>query len=120
MTKSIIIFLSIAFTLICVTPSSSQTQAQMNEEAARSYKRADRELNSTYKQVMSLLSKYEQDKLRAAQRNWIKFRDSSCESESSGYRGGSMYPLVYTNCLEEKTRERTRYLEEMLDAMTEE
>lgn len=106
--------------LVATLTMSAQTQAQMNEEAARSYKRADRELNSAYKDVMKLLSKEKQDKLRAAQRNWIKYRDSSCEREASDYKDGSMYPLIYTNCLEEKTRERTQYFWEMLDAMTEE
>ena len=55
-----------------------QTQLEMNQEAAKNFKEADKELNSVYNQI---LKEYQADtkfitNLKVAQRAWIKFRDA--------------------------------------------
>ncbi len=60
------------------------------------------------------MSKTRQQKLIAAQLAWIKFRDASCEFETSAYEGGSIAPAIYSACLEETTKQRTQQLREYL------
>jgi uncharacterized protein YecT (DUF1311 family) len=70
-----------ALTLACAgTPA--QTQGQMNQEACHKYEEADAEMNKVYQQV---LGEYKKDaafiqKLKAAQRLWIAFRNAHIES----------------------------------------
>lgn len=41
----------------------------------------DRQLNRCYKLILSKLDKSDQEKLKNAQRQWIKFRDLDCMDE---------------------------------------
>jgi uncharacterized protein YecT (DUF1311 family) len=86
--------------------SFAQTQLEMNQAANAKYKKADAELNKVYKQLISILTQSEKLLLIQAEKDWVKFRDSSCNFESSQYEGGSIKPLVYSTCLEELTRKR--------------
>ena len=58
------------------------------------YEEADKALNQVYRQLMAKLEPARQEKFRAAQRAWVRFRDASAEFEASEAEGGSMYPLV--------------------------
>lgn len=86
----------------------------MNAEAERAYKRADKELNQVYQELINLLSGAEREKVRTAQRSWIKSKESTCTREAGAYKGGSMYPMIYFNCLEDRTRKRTNKLRDLL------
>ncbi|MFV8331999.1 lysozyme inhibitor LprI family protein [Flavobacterium sp. GSP14] len=86
--------------------SFSQTQLEMNKAADAKYKKADVELNKVYKKLISILNQSEKLLLIQAEKDWVKFRDSSCKFESSQYEGGSIKPLIYSTCLEELTRKR--------------
>lgn len=86
--------------------SFAQTQLEMNQAANAKYKKADAELNKVYKQLISILTQSEKLLLIQAEKDWVKFRDSSCKFESSQYEGGSIKPLVYSTCLEDLTRKR--------------
>jgi hypothetical protein len=44
--------------------------------------------------------------LANAQNAWIKYRDLSCDFETSGAREGSVFQMVLSLCLTEKTRSR--------------
>ncbi|MBB1192607.1 hypothetical protein DNC80_02860 [Flavobacterium sp. SOK18b] len=88
------------------TNSFSQTQLEMNKAADAKYKKADAELNKAYKQLLSILDQNDKLLLIQAEKDWVKFRDSSCKFESSQYEGGSIKPLIYSTCLEELTRKR--------------
>ena len=48
--------------------------------------------------------------------DWIKFRDSHCKFEAQPFNMGSMQPLIRANCLEEKTRARTKDLKESYES----
>ncbi len=50
------------------------------------------------------------DALLAAQRAWLKFRDSECEVEAYAVRGGSMEPQIAAECEARLTQERTKQL----------
>lgn len=92
----------------------AQTQLELNECAASEYKKADSELNAAYKKVFTLASKQQHDILKNAQNAWIKLRDADCGFIASGVEGGSIQPMIYSQCLTDKTRERTAYLESLL------
>jgi len=47
--------LILAFVCLPILPAHAQTQAQMNQEAAADFKKADQELNKVYPQVLAKL-----------------------------------------------------------------
>jgi uncharacterized protein YecT (DUF1311 family) len=94
--------------------SFSQTQLDMNESASKKYKKADLELNKSYKLLTSKLDASEKSLLKIAQNNWIKYRDAHCKFEANQYEGGSMQPLILFTCLEEVTKKRTAELKQSL------
>lgn len=79
---------------------------------------ADRELNRTYTQVMTLLNRYRraQDiaELRKDERNWIRYRDQAAEEAASGSRESDMgqWSRVYNRLV--LTRKRVSELKDML------
>ena len=85
-------------------------QASMNECAAKSYKRADAELNALYEQIVGRLSDRATTRasLTAAQRAWIAFRDAECAFVGSGVAGGSIQPMIVASCLEDLTHRRIK------------
>ena len=99
-------YLIVLVALCFSTNSFAQTQLEMNRTADAKYKKADAELNKVYKQLISILNQSEKLLLIQAEKDWVKFRDSSCKFESSQYEGGSIKPLIYSTCLEELTRKR--------------
>jgi uncharacterized protein YecT (DUF1311 family) len=94
--------------------NNSQTQIEINECARLSYQNTDKKLNQVYQQLLPKLQGSRQQKLIAAQQAWIKFRDSSCQFETSRYEGGSIAPTIYLACLEKITKQRTQQLQEYL------
>ena len=92
----------------------AQTQLEMNDDAIRAYEKVDKELNLVYKQVIGKMSEQEKTKIKTAQRKWIKMKESSCTKEAAEYEGGSMYPMIYHDCLAIKTKKRLTELKKML------
>lgn len=97
------------------------TQLESNACADKQYQVADAELNRVYKAV---LAKYEKDplfieKLRAAQRAWLAFRDAEIAAKyphaAEGNYYGSIFPMCDALYRERLTRERTEKLREWLD-----
>lgn len=74
----------------------------------------DARLNAAYQQVMRGLEEGPRQKLRDAQRAWIKFRDTKCAAESQG--GGTMDMLNGGSCILEATARRATELQAMRDA----
>jgi uncharacterized protein YecT (DUF1311 family) len=73
----------------------------------KAYKAADSGLNQTYSQISKVLQPDDLERLKAAQRLWIQFRDATCTAESNLYSGGTASAPAYSACLEELTRQRT-------------
>ena len=113
----------ILIALLFVLPSMahSQTQTEMNIQAAKDYKKADAGLNKTYQQV---LKKYGENtlfikELRAAQQLWVQFRDAEFKRAFPHYNEGntyygSMFSLERSGFMETMTIERTKTLKKIL------
>jgi uncharacterized protein YecT (DUF1311 family) len=110
-TNKIIFF--IFFLMFCSNVQlSAQTQLEMNDDAYKSYKKADAELNIVYQKLMKKLDKNEKAMLTTAQKNWLKYRDSHCDFEAEENEGGSIKPMVWAACLEEVTIARIKDLKQ--------
>lgn len=90
--------------------SNAQTQQEMNACAATEYRKADQQLNETYQAIIKRASPAQRELLTLAEDAWIKVRDADCKFVSSGAEGGSAQGLVHSQCLTDKTRERTNFL----------
>ncbi len=93
---------------------NANTQLDMNICASQAFKRSDALLNQAYKQKLAQLNVDQQKKFKAAQRSWIAFRDSDCDFQSSGVEGGSVQPMIYSGCLQQKTEQRTKEINAFL------
>lgn len=95
---------------------SAVTQPDMNACADRAFHQADAGLNAAYGQVIARLTGEPEVKQRlvAAQRAWIGFRDAECEFVSAGAIGGSVRPMVGSICLEALTKARTKQIDTFL------
>ena len=92
---------------------------QQKEALRKMEKEWDKELNIVYQKIMKTVNPVTKNKLRNAQRAWIKYRDS--EIENSYYinnpDGGSMGILFSLNTAAKLTEERAVQLAEMYDAL---
>jgi uncharacterized protein YecT (DUF1311 family) len=91
---------------------SDESQTGMNICAAADYKAADAKLNKAYGEMMKRLSDDAEGRklLQAAQRAWIAFRDAQCAFSAKDSKGGSIYPMLISECLAELTTARTEQL----------
>jgi uncharacterized protein YecT (DUF1311 family) len=97
---------------------SPQTQAEINSCASLFAKGADKRLNQVYQKLSSKLKGSQQEQLLIdSEQAWIKFRDTNCVFEQSRYEGGSIAPSIYSSCLEQVTKQRTKELEGYLEQM---
>lgn len=113
-------------TINCDDP---QTQFEMNTCAAIAYDVADARLNAIYKVAMADAEARDAaaaemgqtspvataETLRQAQRDWITFRNSACTVEAQLALGGSMMPMLGTQCWTKLTERRTADLEYLTD-----
>ena len=90
--------------------ATAQSQAEMNQAADQSLRKADQALNDQYSATMDALSPPSRVLLRDAQRAWIGFRDQQCRYEASAVGEGSAYPMIVYMCRERLTIERTEEL----------
>ena len=100
-----LLFTTVAHAADC---DNATDQATMNQCAAQQNKAADKELNALYQQINARLKDSPESKkqLIGAQRAWIGFRDAECKFSASGVEGGSVYPLIYSNCITDLTKAR--------------
>lgn len=94
---------------------NASTQATMNTCAADAYQAADKKLNETYATVLQRAPESTRTLLKTAQQKWAALRDADCELLASGTEGGSAQPMVRSQCLADKTEERTAWLESLLN-----
>lgn len=92
----------------------AQTQLDLNQCYDAQYKKDDLTLNQTYKKVFSIATDEQKDLLKQAQLAWIKVRDADCKFIRSGTEGGSVSPMIYSQCLSDRTKERTAFLESLM------
>jgi uncharacterized protein YecT (DUF1311 family) len=85
----------------CKSPKSSYDRTYC---VAKLFLESDNELNDVYKELKGKLSKDLQGKLTSVQKEWISYRDSSCES------GGT----INVQCNFDVNKVRTEYLRDRL------
>lgn len=109
-------FVFFPFAHAAVDCANASDQATMNQCAGQAFKAADNELNVVYQQITGRLKDNPDGKklLVGAQRAWIGFRDSECKFSASGVAGGSVYPLIYSDCLTGMTKTRVETLRQYL------
>jgi uncharacterized protein YecT (DUF1311 family) len=92
-----------------------KSQAGLNLCAAAEYRAANMHLNHAYANLMAVLDPPGQQRLRAAQRSWIAFRDAECMLETAGGVNGqgSIAPLIGYECLRDLTSARSNRLRQM-------
>ncbi|BBQ84434.1 MULTISPECIES: lysozyme inhibitor LprI family protein [Enterobacteriaceae] len=94
--------------------ASANTQAEMNACAAEQYQAADKKLNQTWQDVLKRAEPTQRDLLKKAQTAWIALRDADCAFLSSSTHGGSVQPMINSQCLTDKTTEREAFLASLL------
>lgn len=108
---------------------NAQTQAEMNACAGLAFKAADKRLNALWPEVVANAKAFDAETadlyaergvpssfeaLREAQRAWIAFRDRQCEYEAYAAFGGSMQPMLGSDCRTRLTEERIATFREIL------
>lgn len=107
----------------CANPA---TQADMNQCAAETYRKADAALNAQWSKTRAVLLGWDKSvppadkngaakRLLDAQRAWLSYRDSSCELEAYSAHGGSMEPLLNMSCMQEMTEKRVEELKSLAE-----
>jgi uncharacterized protein YecT (DUF1311 family) len=74
------------------------------------YEESEHRLNSEYGQLMKHLDPFRQEKLRAAQRAWLAFRNANADFLASEAQGGSLAPLIKVTALADMTEARATEL----------
>lgn len=91
------------------SPKLSDAEYEQYIEASSNFKTAEKDINSTYKELISALTnEAEKNVLREEQREWIKTRDTKAFSE--GQKGSQ----IYIDALVTLTIQRKTELESML------
>jgi uncharacterized protein YecT (DUF1311 family) len=97
--------------------AQANSQFELNECTGKQYHKADTRLNSLYARIGTDLQKDQDksalDKLRAAERAWIQYRDLHCDAARNQFAGGSIAPTIWATCMTMVTEHR---IEELQDA----
>ncbi|HUO93873.1 MAG TPA: lysozyme inhibitor LprI family protein [Rhizomicrobium sp.] len=96
--------------------NKANTQFDLNQCAQANFESADRKMNEMLRAVMEAKDdESAKAQLREAQHAWTERRNREC-NEQVGPRdqGGSIWPMDYATCLEQKTAERIRELQKDL------
>ena len=88
---------------------AATTSAMRSCENTR-YDAAQLELNSVYQSLLKSLDGAQKERLRVAQRAWLRFRETNAEFQASLAQGGTLGPLIRIASLTEMTKARTAEL----------
>ena len=112
--KQYVISLALLIAVLVAFPTSdanAQSQAEMNNQAAKDFEKTDAELNSTYAALMAKLPDAESKrKLKESQRAWIAFRDAEAAFAADQLRGGSAAPVLRWTSMTQTTQQRVKQL----------
>jgi uncharacterized protein YecT (DUF1311 family) len=107
--------------------AKAMTQRDLSECADLRFQEADREMNAQWRVTLAALRKADKEiagdgygppsaqRLLDAQRAWLTYRDAQCLVEGEYARGGSMRPMLESQCKATLTGERTETLRELLE-----
>ena len=93
---------------------AAMTQLDLNQCYGEQFRKADRRLNNVYasllKQMQSEKNETAIQKLKAAEKAWLQYRDLHCDAARYEYEGGSMSPMVWAQCMAMTTEHRIEEL----------
>jgi uncharacterized protein YecT (DUF1311 family) len=77
------------------------------------FRAADTELNKVFRTITTDTNRDDKNKklLQEAQRQWLRYRDLTCDWQSDNVRGGTAATLYAINCLAEVTEAQAKYLD---------
>lgn len=91
------------------------TSAAMRACVNQRYQAADAKLNDIYQRLAAQLPEERRERLRAAQRAWIAFRDRNASFIASAVEQGTQYPILEVSALARMTQQRAEELKQLLD-----
>ncbi|MFL6254463.1 MAG: lysozyme inhibitor LprI family protein [Pyrinomonadaceae bacterium] len=116
-------FVTIVVIMLFLVPSGARAQAeedpcapeaqrspQLMSCAERKFKEATAELKRARAELYEDLEPRSRVKLRTAERLWLSYRKSNCDTEASIYEGGTIQPLIQLQCMARVTLERAAEL----------
>jgi uncharacterized protein YecT (DUF1311 family) len=98
------------FVANCLAP-----MAQRVDEQLKSYKKAEEQLNQTYREVRLIVKERngQESPLVIAQREWAKYREWHCSFDVANQVGNYAARYRAAQCLEKEARRRIDYLESL-------
>ena len=97
------------FTLL-PCPRKPTTTVAIEGCAEHEILRTDRLIEAQERTIHSRLAKPGRRAFVRAERSWLSYRESICNTESSKYAGGSIEPVVFADCV---ARQNRRHLTEL-------
>jgi len=91
--------------------SQATTTAAMRTCQNTRYEAAQHNLETVYQSLLKQLDSAGKEKLRRAQRAWLRFRDANADFQASAAQGGTLAPLVRITVLTDMTNARTAELQ---------
>jgi uncharacterized protein YecT (DUF1311 family) len=106
----------------------AQSQMELNQCSGEQYHKADQRLNVAYNSALRFMQKDLSDaqrqgyadevqfsqtateKLKAAEKVWIRYRDLHCDAARHEVGGGSMSPMIWGFCMAKTTEDRIEEL----------
>lgn len=125
-------FVTTVVILLFLVPATALAQAQAEEDvcapeaqrsmqlmacAERKFKEATAELKRVRAQLYEDFEPRSRVKFRAAERLWLSYRKSNCDTESSIYEGGTIQPLIQLRCMARVTVERAAELKAQIQEL---
>ncbi|HEX7316021.1 MAG TPA: lysozyme inhibitor LprI family protein [Pyrinomonadaceae bacterium] len=95
----------------------AQRSPQLMACAERKFKEATAGLKRVRAQLYEDLEPRSRVKLRAAERLWLSYRKSNCDTEASIYEGGTIQPLIQLRCMTRVTLERADELKAQIETL---
>jgi uncharacterized protein YecT (DUF1311 family) len=90
-------------------------QIELNECSKKSLDEETKKINKLYNDYRNTLEDTQKKSLKEVQLSWIKYKDKKCEFETSFYSGGSIAPLIYSECQKDETVKRANEFKEYLN-----
>jgi uncharacterized protein YecT (DUF1311 family) len=85
--------------------------------AAKELRAAEAELKQVRARLTTSMEAPPRLRMKQAERAWLRYRKSNCDAEASVYEGGTIQPLIHTQCMARVTRERTEELRAQLKTL---
>lgn len=89
---------------------TAMTQADLNDCAHLRYAASKKKLAVVVDGLMNEETKEGQKRLLKAQKLWSDYIEAQCAFETMGAEGGSVSPMIYTDCLRQLTDDQTEHL----------